>query len=82
MTMPPISRFKRLDVRELLRSGTEPDPEIRRRVDGLAPGDGLLVVAPFLPSPLIEKLQGEGFASKVEKGKGADWIIYFWHEVV
>lgn len=82
MTMPSISRFKRLDVRELLRSGTEPYPEIRRRVDGLAPGDGLLVVAPFLPSPLIEKLQGEGFASKVEKGKGADWIIYFWHEVV
>ena len=82
MPMPSISRFKRFDVRELLRSGTEPYPEIRRRVDALKPDEGLILVAHFLPSPLIEKLQGEGFASKVEKGGGADWIIYFWHEVV
>jgi len=41
----------------------------------------LIVVAPFLPSPLVEKLGGEGFASKVERGSGSDWIIYFWREV-
>jgi hypothetical protein len=40
------------------------------------------VVAPFLPSPLIEKLGSEGFASKVERGTGADWLVYFWRETV
>jgi hypothetical protein len=48
------------------------------RVVSLA--EGLIIVAPFLPSPLIEKLGSEGFASKVERGSGADWMVYFWRE--
>jgi uncharacterized protein (DUF2249 family) len=78
--MPPLTQFKRFDVRDLLRRGIEPFPEIRQRVDALEPDEGLIVVAPFLPSPLIEKLAGEGFGSKVEKGSGAEWIVYFWRE--
>jgi len=78
--MPPLSQFKRFDVRDPLRRGVEPFPEIRRRVDALKPDSGLIVVAPFLPSPLIEKLGSEGFASKVERGEGSDWIVYFWRE--
>jgi uncharacterized protein DUF2249 len=79
---PPLDRFKRFDVRDLLRRGLEPFPEIRQRVDALKPDEGLIVIAPFLPSPLIEKLGSEGFASKVERGQGADWIVYFWREAV
>jgi hypothetical protein len=78
--MLPLSRFKRFDVRDLLQRGIEPFPEIRRRVDALKSDEGLLIVAPFLPSPLIEKLSSEGFASKVERGQGSDWIVYFWRE--
>jgi len=75
-----MTQFKRLDVREMLRTGVEPFPEIRKRVDALGPDEGLIVVAPFLPSPLIEKLGSEGFASKCERGAGAEWLIYFWRE--
>ena len=78
--MLPLSQFKRFDVRELLRDGVEPFPEIRKRVDALEPNEGLIIVAPFLPSPLIEKLGSEGFASKVERGQGADWVVYFWRK--
>jgi hypothetical protein len=78
--MPPLSSFKRFDVRGRLRRGIEPFPEIRKRVDALKPTEGLIIIAPFLPSPLIEKLGSEGFASKVERGQGADWIVYFWRE--
>ena len=78
--MPPLNQFKRFDVREMLRDGGEPFPEIRKRVDTLKPDEGLIVVAPFLPSPLIEKLGSEGFASKVGRGQGSDWIVYFWRE--
>lgn len=80
--MPPLNKFKRFDVRDLLRNGIEPFPEIFQRVNALKPDEGLIVVAPFLPSPLIEKLGGEGFASKVERGSGSDWIVYFWRAPV
>ena len=80
--MPPINRFKRFDVRDLLQRGVEPFPEIHKRVNALKPDEGLIVIAPFLPSPLIEKLAGEGFSSKVERGNGADWMVYFWRTAV
>ncbi|MGO8700785.1 MAG: DUF2249 domain-containing protein [Limisphaerales bacterium] len=80
MSMPPLNQFKRFDVRDLIRRSIEPFPEILERVGRLKPGEGLIIVAPFLPSPLIEKLGADGFASKVERGSGADWIVYFWHE--
>jgi uncharacterized protein (DUF2249 family) len=80
--MPPQNKFKRFDVRDLLRGGIEPFPEIFQRVNALKPDEGLIVVAPFLPSPLIERLGGEGFASKVERGSGSDWIVYFWRAPV
>ncbi|HEU5123835.1 MAG TPA: DUF2249 domain-containing protein [Verrucomicrobiae bacterium] len=79
--MPPLNRFKRFDVRELIRNGTEPFPEILKRVTALKDNEGLIVIAPFLPSPLVERLGGEGFASKVERGSGSDWMVYFWREV-
>ena len=78
--MLPMNQFKRFDVREMLSRGVEPFPEVRKRVDALKPDEGLIIVAPFLPSPLIEELGGEGFESKVERGAGADWIVYFWRE--
>jgi hypothetical protein len=78
--MPPLNKFKRFDVREMIRDGIEPFPFIRERVGKLKPDEGVIIVAPFLPSPLIEKLGSEGFASKVERGAGADWLVYFWLE--
>lgn len=80
--MPPLNRFKRFDVRGLLQQGLEPFPEILARVQALGADEGLIVVAPFLASPLVERLAGEGFASKVERGQGADWLIYFWRASV
>jgi Uncharacterized conserved protein (DUF2249) len=54
--MSPLGQFKRFDVRDHIRSGVEPFPEIRKRVESLKPAQGLIVVAPFLPSPLTERL--------------------------
>jgi hypothetical protein len=79
--MPPLNKFKRFDVRGLLKQGVEPFPEIFARTKTLKANEGLIVVAPFLPSPLVERLSGEGFASKIERGAGADWLVYFWREV-
>jgi hypothetical protein len=78
--MPPLNKFKRLDVRKMLRQGLDPCSPIFARVDSLPADEGLIIIAPFLPSPLIEKLGSQGFASKVERAQGADWLVYFWRE--
>ena len=80
LQMPSLSKFKRFDARPLLKRGDEPLPEILRRIQALKPDQGLIVIAPFLPSPLIELLGGQGFASKIERGEGASWIVYFWRK--
>jgi uncharacterized protein (DUF2249 family) len=78
--MRPNTTFKRLDVRPILARGDEPFSAIRQRLDILKLGEGLIVIAPFLPSPLIEKLGSEGFTSKFERGVDGEWIVYFWRE--
>ena len=45
-----------------------------------APNEGLTLVAPFLPSPLIEKLSGEGFFSRVEHQPDGGWVVHFWRD--
>lgn len=72
-------KFKTLDVRPILAKGIEPFAKIRETVDDLGPDEGLSVRAPFLPSPLIEKLAAEGFQSRVERQPGG-WTVYFWRE--
>ena len=71
------TKFKRFDVRRFLANGIEPLPEIRKRVEALAPDEGLTIIAPFLPSPLIELLRAEGFHSRVERHPEGDWAVHF-----
>ena len=78
MSQPAMSHFKRIDARQLLAQGEEPLPVIQARVQALKAGEGLIVVAPFLPSPLIEVLGSQGFTPKCERGKDGEWIVYFW----
>jgi uncharacterized protein (DUF2249 family) len=71
-------KTKRIDVRPLLDRGEDPLPSLRQAADRLQPGDELEVTAPFLPSPLIEKLGSEGFTSRVYRAGGGSWVTVFW----
>ena len=62
--MPLLNQFKRFDVRVMLARGVEPFPEIHQRVQALQPDEGLIVVAPFLPSPLVENWAARGLPAK------------------
>ncbi len=73
-------KFRTLDVRPMLARGTEPYDAIRGRVDALEPGEGVVVVAPFMPAPLIEKLRSEGFLARVERRADGAWAASFWRE--
>ena len=78
--MLPLTKFKRFDARKLLGAGIEPLSEILKRLEGLKPDEGLIILAPFLPSPLIERLGAEGMHSRVERQPGSYWITYFWKD--
>jgi uncharacterized protein (DUF2249 family) len=73
-------RFQKLDVRPLLRKGGEPFPLIKARVDALTDGEGLELIAPFLPAPLIEMLTSQGFLHRMDKGEDGSWTVWFWRE--
>ena len=73
--MPAV--FKKFDVRQLLAKGIEPLPQIRKRIAALEPNEGLSIIAPFLPSPLIELLTSEGFRSRVERQLSGTWVVHF-----
>lgn len=70
-------KFKNIDIRPILKRGEEPFPLIRHAIDSLPAGEGLSVTAPFLPSPLIEKLGSEGYRSRVEHLSGGAWVVHF-----
>jgi hypothetical protein len=74
------TKFKTFDVRPLLARGEEPLSLIRARIDALGAGQGLTVVAPFLPAPLIELLRSEGFASSMEHRADGAWAVNFWRD--
>ena len=72
--------FKKLDVRPLIAKGIEPFSAIRSRIDLIKEGEGLIVIAPFLPSPLIEKLGSEGFRFRVQHQPDGAWAVNFWRD--
>jgi len=77
--MKPVT-FKTFDVRPLLARGIEPLPAIREKVAGLAAGQGVTVLAPFMPAPLIELLKSEGFSASMEARADGGWVVNFWRE--
>jgi uncharacterized protein (DUF2249 family) len=79
LNMKPII-FKMQDVRPALARGEEPFALIRARVDALKAGEGVTIVAPFMPAPLIELLKSEGFQSTMEHRADGGWAVNFWRE--
>jgi uncharacterized protein (DUF2249 family) len=66
-----------LDVRPMIARGREPFTRIMAAVGRLGADDSLVVVTPFLPSPLIELLQGDGFVARLERRLDGSWQTHF-----
>jgi len=71
------AKMKIFDVRPLLARGEEPFAAIRGRVDALAAGQGITVIAPFMPAPLVELLKSEGFTVSIERRAEGAWAVNF-----
>ncbi len=66
-----------VDVRPLVEAGIEPRPKLFAAVQSLKGGQALVVIAPFLPSPLIERLKAEGFSAEVACRNSGAWEVRF-----
>ncbi len=66
-----------IDVRPLLAEGIEPRSQLFKAVQTLGPGQALVVIAPFLPSPLIERLKADGFTAEVMRRSDGAWEVCF-----
>jgi uncharacterized protein (DUF2249 family) len=77
MTDPRKPKRHQLDVRPLLARGEEPLGVIVALVGSMQAADELLVVSPFLPSPLIERLRADGFEARPERGSDGCWSTLF-----
>lgn len=79
-THPEARKTRTLDVRPVIAAGDEPFTKIMSAVAAVEVGETLVIVTPFLPSPLIEKLQSEGFAARPERRGDGSWQTSFRRE--
>ena len=70
-------KVRTLDVRPLIARGEEPFTKIMTLVASVAPGESFVLLTPFLPAPLIEKLQSEGFETRPERRADGSWHTQF-----
>ena len=70
-------KTRTLDLRPIIAAGDEPFTKIMAAVAEVEVGETLLLVTPFLPSPLIEKLQGDGFSARPERRSDGSWQTAF-----
>lgn len=66
-----------LDVREQLRSGGEPFPQIMQAVGQLAPDQPLRLLATFEPLPLYAVLGKKGYGHNALHRDDGDWEVLF-----
>ena len=65
----------RIDARPLLAAGVDPLGAVLAALDAAAPGDALVITAPFRPGPLIAVLRGRGCAVEVGQVEPSVWEI-------
>ena len=56
-----------LDARPILASGEHPIERVMREAESLNPGEIYEIITPFLPMPMIEKLNAKGFEDFTEE---------------
>ena len=61
----------------MIARGDEPFTKIMAIVASLEPTDVFVLVTPFVPAPLIEKLQSEGFVARPGRRPDGGWETRF-----
>jgi hypothetical protein len=64
----------------MMARGEEPRAKVFAALATLGANDSLAVITPFLPAPLIEKMQSDGFDVRPERRADGSWQTIFWRD--
>ena len=67
----------KLDARPILASGDHPLEQVLRDIRNLSPGDIYMIITPFIPEPMIEKISAMGFDNFVKQESFSEVHTYF-----
>ncbi len=67
----------RLDIRSMLDSGQQPIQQVLRECQKLKPDDIYEVISPFLPAPLIEQAEKQGYSVWSKEESSDVYKTYF-----
>lgn len=68
---------KKIDARPMLEEGGHPVGLVLQQVDELGESEILELITPFVPAPLIEKVEAKGFASWTLERSKEEFKNYF-----
>lgn len=63
------------DAREIIESGGSPMSQILEQTKYLEDGDILILIAPFIPAPILDMLKGQGF--KIVSQKVENYVLSY-----
>jgi len=70
----------KLDAREILAAGQHPLAEVISRTSGMQSGQIFELITPFTPTPLVEKVNSNGFRAYVYVETESEIHTYFCKE--
>lgn len=66
-----------LDARPLLAGGEHPLERVMQETENFISGDIYVIITPFIPSPMIEKLNVLGFETFIRQESPSEVHTYF-----
>jgi uncharacterized protein (DUF2249 family) len=72
-----VNVVETLDARTMIQAGEHPLPQVMSGIQQLAPGKIFLLIAPFTPSPLIDKVRNAGNLAWSEQAGPEEYKTYF-----
>lgn len=76
-TKPLLNPMALIDVREDARKGRPPIQRVMEALEGLAPGEPLVVASPFEPVPLFALMKGHGYSHQTRQIAPSHWETLF-----
>ncbi|MDZ7738111.1 MAG: DUF1858 domain-containing protein [Bacteroidales bacterium] len=66
-----------IDIRDMLHKGEQPVHEVLSSIKRLGDKEKLMVIAPFIPAPLIDKATGMDYKHWLHKESEDEYHVYF-----
>lgn len=68
---------KELDARQMIEAGEHPLPQVMTGIQQLGSGEVFLLITPFTPTPMIEKVHAMGNLAWTEQISATEFRTYF-----